>query len=315
MNPLVSIIIPTYNRAHLICETLDSILEQTYTNWECIVVDDGSTDNTAKVLAHYIEKDNRFQYYQRPKEKIKGPNSCRNYGFEMSKGAYINWFDSDDVYLKEALETFVSNINEDVDVVICKLVKIDSSTNEVIGYNRIFSENLLAKYYTGFLSFYTCGPLWRKTFLEKQIELFDENIRFLDDWDFNLRMLYENPKINFLDKILIKYKIDSNSLSHQIYKLRTTEIHSEIYAREKQLRLIKENHLIGYLFCLNFTRERYKIVLRDCLMGKGNHQDKKKLLFYILRKDFEMKNMKNLVKTILGYISFSVFNKGYEFFK
>ncbi len=63
-NPLVSIIIPTYNRAHLIHETLDSVLAQTYTNWECIVVDDGSSDNTEEVLESYINKDFRFQDYQ-----------------------------------------------------------------------------------------------------------------------------------------------------------------------------------------------------------------------------------------------------------
>ena len=62
--PLVSIIIPAYNRAHLIGETLDSVLAQTYINWECIVIDDGSNDNTSELLAEYCKKDNRFQYHQ-----------------------------------------------------------------------------------------------------------------------------------------------------------------------------------------------------------------------------------------------------------
>ena len=95
--PIVSIIIPTYNRAHLISETLDSILTQTYTHWECIVVDDGSDDSTAELLAGYCKKDARFQYHQRPNDRPKGANACRNYGFELCKGEYINWFDSDDL--------------------------------------------------------------------------------------------------------------------------------------------------------------------------------------------------------------------------
>ena len=70
-HPLVSIIILTYNRAHLIGETLDSVLAQTYTHWECIVVDDGSTDATDEVLATYVEKDSRFQYHHRPKDRQK----------------------------------------------------------------------------------------------------------------------------------------------------------------------------------------------------------------------------------------------------
>ena len=82
MKPLLSIIIPTYNRAHLIEATLDSIKSQDFDDWECIVVDDGSTDNTPIVLANYVKEDGRFRYLHRPKNRKKGPNSCRNFGFE-----------------------------------------------------------------------------------------------------------------------------------------------------------------------------------------------------------------------------------------
>jgi len=111
--PLVSIIIPTYNRAHLIGETLDSISNQTYQNWECIIVDDGSDDATQEVVSRYVVKDNRFKFYNRPFEMQKGACSCRNYGFELSKGYYINWFDSDDIMLADFLifkvEAFTAN--------------------------------------------------------------------------------------------------------------------------------------------------------------------------------------------------------------
>lgn len=102
--PLVSIIIPTYNRAHLIGETLDSIMAQTYQNWECIVVDDGSTDDTEVLMDEYINKDARFQYHHRPVDRLPGGNAARNYGFEVSKGDYIQWFDSDDLMIPEKIE-------------------------------------------------------------------------------------------------------------------------------------------------------------------------------------------------------------------
>jgi glycosyltransferase involved in cell wall biosynthesis len=95
--PLVSIIIPTFNRAHLIGETLDSVLTQTYTNWECIVVDDGSTDETDNLVTDFCKRDHRFQYHHRPSDGPKGANACRNFGFEVSKGEYIQLLDSDDV--------------------------------------------------------------------------------------------------------------------------------------------------------------------------------------------------------------------------
>src|SRR5690606_34809029 len=107
-SPLVSIIIPTYNRAHLISETLDSVLAQTYTNWECIVVDDGSTDATEALLHDYMEKDKRFQYHKRPVNHLPGGNGARNYGFNQSQGEFIQWFDSDDLMVSEKLELQVN---------------------------------------------------------------------------------------------------------------------------------------------------------------------------------------------------------------
>ncbi|MCH3884982.1 glycosyltransferase family 2 protein [Tenacibaculum aquimarinum] len=118
-NSLVSIIIPIYNRAHLIEETLDSITAQTYTNWECIIVDDGSTDNTAKILANYCVKDIRFQFHQRPLNRPKGANACRNFGFELSRGEYIKWFDSDDIMKPEFLKNQIDFLNNNAELNFC----------------------------------------------------------------------------------------------------------------------------------------------------------------------------------------------------
>ncbi len=109
---LVSIIIPTYNRAHLICETLNSVLAQSYKNWECIVVDDGSTDETLEIVQYYLDKDSRFQYHHRPKTRPKGANSCRNYGFELCKGKYIQWLDSDDLIGQEKITEQVALLEQ-----------------------------------------------------------------------------------------------------------------------------------------------------------------------------------------------------------
>ena len=109
------VIIPIYNRAHLIEETIQSITAQTYTNWECIIVDDGSTDKTEQTIAEYSVKNKNIQFYKRPDHLVKGANSCRNYGFTLAKGEFINWFDSDDVmqptFLEERLKAFTPDIN------------------------------------------------------------------------------------------------------------------------------------------------------------------------------------------------------------
>ena len=89
MQNKVSIIIPTYNRCHLIGQTLDSIISQSYKNWECIVVDDGSTDYTDELIEFYCRKDFRIRYFRRPKNRLKGANACRNYGWSKSSGRVI----------------------------------------------------------------------------------------------------------------------------------------------------------------------------------------------------------------------------------
>ena len=101
---VVSIIIPTYNRAHLIGETLDSVIAQTYDKWECIVVDDGSTDYTEELIELYCEKDSRIQYHHRPKSRSKGANACRNYGADLSAGEFLMWLDDDDLLHKGKIE-------------------------------------------------------------------------------------------------------------------------------------------------------------------------------------------------------------------
>src|SRR5690606_7788857 len=107
--PMVSIITPTFNRANLIGETLDSVLAQTYQNWECIVVDDGSTDNTDEILKNYCYKDARFQYHHRPADRLRGGNPARNYGFEKGKGEFVMFLDSDDLFIKTAVKERVEN--------------------------------------------------------------------------------------------------------------------------------------------------------------------------------------------------------------
>ena len=111
-NPLVSIIIQTYNRLKRLRETLNSVKLQTYTNWECLVIDDGSNDNTESFMAKLIEADKRFKYFKRPKKINKGANACRNIGLKKSKGKFVNFLDSDDFFESEKLELQVQRLHK-----------------------------------------------------------------------------------------------------------------------------------------------------------------------------------------------------------
>lgn len=310
MSELISIIIPTYNRAHLISETLDSILMQTYKKWECIVVDDGSTDNTADILAKYIERDNRFQYHKRPQQRPKGPNACRNYGFELSKGEYVKWFDSDDLLVLDAFEVSSNFFSKLPDLIVSSLEFIDFNKKKIEKKHVFFSENTIQDYLVGKISFYTFTPTWKKSFLQKQSYLFDEMITNMDDWDFNLRMLYQEPSIIYVDQPLIQYRVHEDSLSHEISKLNFKEIQSEFKAIRKHLLLIEENKKADSRVLKTYLKNRHKIVLRAALLE--NNKYKFSYLKSLLILEFQLFQYLEIVKTIVGFTIYSLFKKGYK---
>lgn len=313
-NILFSIIIPTYQRAHLISETLDSIVGQNYTNWECIVIDDGSTDNTHELLNNYIAKDSRFQYYSRPENLLKGPNSCRNYGFQKSKGDYIKWFDSDDIMLEDCLSTIYEQfLKKDSDVVVSDIMFIDFNGIRLNRRLTYYSQNLIEDYLVGKIAFYTIGPTWGRKFLNQQKQLFDEKISNLDDWDFNLRMLYQDPKIKYIHKALIQYRIHSESLAHEIDKLNYKEICSEIITREKHLRLLRINKKADPDVLNKFIKNRYRYFFINAIQTKDINRYK--YFKILLKKQFELMDFFGILKATFAFLVFSVFNKGYILLK
>ena len=204
-NPLISIIIPTYNRAHLISETLDSVLAQTYTNWECIIVDDGSTDNTFEVINSYVNKDARFQYHHRPADRLAGGNAARNYGFEVSKGQYVNWLDSDDIMDNDCLLKKVNylNLSPNCEALITnvrysnyQLTNFRESKFQLV--NDV--STLLFLYGTDQIELQTSVFLWKRNFLINQ-HLFDEEMQRYQDNEFHIRMLAQ------LDCVVMKSDI------------------------------------------------------------------------------------------------------------
>ncbi|SEO49302.1 Glycosyltransferase involved in cell wall bisynthesis [Flavobacterium sp. CF108] len=312
--PLISIIIPAYNRASLIGETLDSILVQTYKNWECIVVDDGSVDNTENIVAEYVKKDNRFQFYRRPETMNKGANSCRNYGFSLSKGEWIKWLDSDDLMYIDTMAIESRLINGYSNIVLSPLVLYDFGKKEEIKKSNIFSSNLIHDYFIAKVALYVSGPLWERKFLNKQEYLFDEKISNVDDWDFNMRMLYKKPIIRYNEKPTILYRMHDNSLSNEIRKGNKIEIISVLNALEKHLKLIKINKITPYKPLLQYTIKYYKTTIYNSLLANKNYS------FYIYSRlvkihFFNFYNFKELAKVSLGFLVYKVCNKGYVFFK
>jgi len=217
LQSLVSIIIPTYNRAHLLGETLGSILAQTFQNWECIVVDDGSTDYTQELMGFYLFSDPRISFVCRPKNRVKGANACRNYGFELSKGDYINWFDDDDLMHPEKLERqFNSLENSDYNFSVCQTLVFDNKINNILGLRNplIISDHSFYDYLKMKIGWLTQVPLWKKDFLIRNNFKFDEELKAAQEWEFHCRVLNKFPDYAVLNDALVLLRKHEFSITH-----------------------------------------------------------------------------------------------------
>lgn len=237
MNHLVSILIPNYNKAPYLCETLNSILAQTYIHWECIIVDDHSTDNSWEILEEYTKTDSRFKIYKRPNHLPKGGNVCRNYAFELSKGDYINWFDSDDIMDSCLLQTKVDILsNSDIDAVISKLAVFSDLINDakfkewIPPFNNLREDYLLKN-----IQFVTSGPMFTRSFLSDK-SLFFEKLNVGQDTEFFYRLVLSGMKIEIIDNILVYYRVCSNSILDTFKNRRNTvEAHYHMFLMIKNL--------------------------------------------------------------------------------
>ena len=215
--PLISIIIPVYNREKLLDFTLNSIIQQSFVDWECIIVDDQSTDDTFLVMQQYQSLDSRFKIYHRPLQLRKGANSCRNYGFLQTNGAYIKWFDSDDIMLPMHLEIAYNKlVYNDFDFVVTDTINFNHDTNEhtdkPYDFDRdkaFITADQFAKNQIGWITDDFLG----KRALVKQLKFNEAITTDGDEYNFFVRLLHISSKGIIINKVLTHRRIHSTSLT------------------------------------------------------------------------------------------------------
>jgi len=216
---LFPFIIPTFNRGNIINNSIKSVLNQTYKNFEIIVVDDGSTDNTKEEINKI--KNHKIRYLKL--KKNSGGSNARNIGIKHSHGQYISFQDSDDIFYPDKLEKQIQNIiNQNSDLDFCKINIILNRTFNYFIPNfsqekSIFEGNIFDELLSrgNFIS--TQSILVRKNFIEKY--LFDPNMPRLQDYDMILRMI-PKVKISYTKDVLVDLRIQNDSLTRSPIKLK-----------------------------------------------------------------------------------------------
>ncbi len=247
-SPTISIIVPCYNQAQYLPETLQTVLDQNYQYWECIIVNDGSPDNTEEIALEWCERDTRFKYL---KKENGGLSDARNYGIRHSVGKYILPLDSDDKisqdYMLEAID--VLEKDPSIKLVFCraKLFGVDNDEWDLLPYtydNLLFVRNCIY-----------CSAIYKRSDYDQTVGYNKNMIYGWEDYDFWLSLLKREDKVVKLDKFHFFYRTKNVSMR--------TLINEE---KEHYLRLqIFKNHMDIYLEYINPIEvynelKRYKFI-------------------------------------------------------
>lgn len=209
MEGLVSVIVPVYNAEHTVRETINSVISQTYLNWELIIINDGSIDNSANVISSFT--DIRIKYLA---QDNRGVAHARNTGIRIARGEYIAFLDSDDLWESSKLEKCVNYLNiGEFDFVYSKVKMFNDDISNAYSYEYVEPIKESNEYYRLLIFDYipTLSVVLKKSVLDK-IGNFDINLNGTEDWDLWIRIV-EKYQIKFISDELAFYRVSENGLS------------------------------------------------------------------------------------------------------
>lgn len=207
---MISVIVPVYNAEKHLRNCIDSIINQTYKNLEIILVDDGSTDNSSKILDEYKKTDSRIKVISK---ENGGVSSARNEGLKIATGEYVGFIDSDD-YIDEEMFSVLRSTIQDGELAICTMKRFTDCSNccqsensiqneySVLDSSQLFTAMLNDKKVYGYL----CNKLFKRKFISN---LLNENIHFGEDFLFCAEYATRVKKAHFIDKALYYYRQDN----------------------------------------------------------------------------------------------------------
>jgi len=290
--PKVSIIIPTYNRTDLLPRAIQSVINQTYKDWELLIIDDGSTDNTKEIVEEFVKKDPRIRYFYK---ENGGQGSARNLGIKNAKGEYIAFLDSDDEWLPEKLDKQIhalSTTEEKCGFCFCDvIIQINKkSFNEdkkicYSGQSIFFIDTICARFVI------LPSTLMIKSIVVKKIGGFDETefARYVEDVIFGIKLAHEYEGI-YLSEKLVVYRTDYKKIAYE-------ELSN--FNRIKRYVNVMERYTILYkneLLLHKKLADQYRL-LGSGFMKTGEFQ---KGLSYLIKSIFLKPSMKTFLYILLA---------------
>lgn len=310
-DPTISVVIPTHNRAHLIGQAIDSVLAQTYKDYEIIVVDDGSTDNTRELLSEYW--DSISYIYQ----ENQGASAARNTGIKVAKGNYISFLDSDDWYLPNRIEKHVEILEQfnDISIVYSNFSQADANGNilkrEAVAQSQlrsgyIFEEVLLRKAMFGNVQTWTVN---RKCF--EEIGYFNTELKMSEDRELSLR-LAKKYKIYAIKEPLVVIRQIPSSLGRcsakerEYYRFKFLDILFDEFKDDPVVLANKKKVIADYYFMagLGYIKEENNSeAQRRFLTSLSYNPFHLRSYIYFLMTFFRLTKSANKLRKLLNHIN------------
>lgn len=240
MNPRISVIVPCYNQAAYLPDALQSLLDQDYPDWECIIVNDGSPDNTEEVALQWVNKDSRIKYF---KKENTGVCDTRNFGVKQAVGEFIVPLDGDDKlgshYFTEAIKTF--DTEPQVKLIYSDTILFGDRNEKLINEDFVF-DNMMTEN-----QIFNSAIFRRADFLE--VGGYNTNmVDGIEDWDFYLSLIKPTDKVIKLNAFHYYYRIKAVS--------RSASINTHKQKNDAMLLQMFKNHIPLFLEYFNPVRDR-----------------------------------------------------------
>ena len=301
MNPIISIIVPSYNKELYISETIYSVINQTYAHWELLIIDDVSTDTTFDIVNTIKQKDSRITFHVN--DVNSGANFSRNYGLKKAKGKFIVFLDADDILGQTCLEERLKHIeNTHLDFAVFTMQVFLKSIGDSTSIWKPNAKNPLQDFLKHHLSWQTMQPIWKKDFLIS-IGGFNENFTRMQDVELHTRAL-------LVKDVLFKqvsstpdcyYRIDENRIELSAYQFMSRWVDSAIMYvnRFESIDLKHKKYLIGTIYEV-FLQTIYRLKnssitsnefdeLENKLLHTQLHISKWKLVLFSFSKFYNLK--------------------------
>jgi glycosyltransferase involved in cell wall biosynthesis len=227
-----------------------SIQNQTYQNWECLIIDDGGTDNTVEVLTPILENDNRFQYFKRTDDYQKGLPGSRNYGLDLAQGDYIIFFDDDDIAHPQNLELCVKELSDPA-ISFCRYIRdvfVEDFDESVFDYSKKYESFYIDKkdiyrILTNELQFNSCAVMWTKECYSTH--RYTEHLKYAEEWEVYTRIITSVNKGISINKTLYYGRKHDVSITGDFNNKSETSLKSYADAIELVLIDLKKKNLVS----------------------------------------------------------------------